>query len=50
MLITTTIYYAEVETVRKPSTDTLRITEEEESQLKNASRKVVTVYQGTSRG
>jgi hypothetical protein len=50
MLIITTIYYAEVEPIRKPSTGTIRITEEEESQLRNANRKVVTVYQGTSRG
>jgi hypothetical protein len=48
MLIITTIYYAEAGPSRKPSTD--RMTEREDSELKNTTRKVVTVYQGTSRG
>ena len=49
MLIITTIYYAEIGPTRTSSTGAVRITKEEESQLKNANRKVVTVYQGTSR-
>lgn len=47
MLIITTIYYAEAEPARKSNTD--RMNDRENSQLKNASRKVVTVYQGNSR-
>lgn len=46
MLIITTIYYV-TEAVRKPNAG--RITDREESQLKSADRKIVTVYQGSSR-
>lgn len=47
MLIITTIYYAEAETARKLNRD--RIDQTEDSHLRNADRKVVVVYQGTSR-
>lgn len=47
MLIITTIYYVEVESARKPNTN--RMTETEDSHLKNPNRKVVVVYQGTNR-
>lgn len=47
MLIITTIYYAEIETPRKLNAG--QVTANEDSHLKNANRKVVIVYQGTSR-
>ena len=47
MTIVTTIYCAELETVQEPGTQ--KVVEKSVADLKNASRDLLSVYQGTNR-
>ena len=47
MIIVTTIYCAELEIIQEPGTE--RVTEKNVADLKNASRNLLSVYQGKNR-
>ena len=47
MLVVTSIYFAKLESVREPATG--RIIEREVSDLKDATREIVSLHQGSSR-